>query len=427
MSNHAVQPRPVSYRWLIFGLIAFAYLLVYFHRLSTAVVASDMMRDLEAGGGLIGLLASAYFYPYALMQIPSGLLTDSWGPRRMITISFILAGAASIGFGLASSALWAIIARVFVGLGVSLLFVPAMKILTQWFRKKEFAMMTGLLMAVGGLGALTAAAPLAYMSLALGWRGSFISIGIVTLAVAAAIWFLVRNKPQDLGYPPVEATGIGGPTETIPLGRGLKMVLSRRSFWPLALWFFFTCGVFFSLGGLWGGPYLEHVYHMPKTQTGKVLSMIAVGMIIGSPLLSFISDRIRSRKKILIASTLLLLALTAVPVLAPAGMNTIMLYAFFFLISLSSSAIVVIAFTASKELFPVAIAGTAVGAVNFFPFLGGAVMQPLIGLALDYQGMVDGVYTPEAYSKAFLILMGSAAIALVCSFLVEETIDGRGD
>ena len=202
MQDSQESSRPSHYRWLVFALLSAGYLLVYFHRLCPAVVALELMDDLNAGAGLMGLLASAYFYPYAVMQIPSGLLSDSWGPRKTITFFFVLAGVASIGLGFAQSVGQAVIARVLVGLGVSMLFVPTMKVLTHWFRASEFAFMTGLLMAVGGLGALSAATPLAYMSSFVGWRGSFVATGIATLALAGGIWFFVRDKPTELGCPP---------------------------------------------------------------------------------------------------------------------------------------------------------------------------------------------------------------------------------
>ena len=75
-----------AYRWIVFCLLAIGYLLVYFHRLCPAVVALDMQADLQTSGALLGFLAAAYFYPYALMQLPSGLLSDSWGPRKTITV-----------------------------------------------------------------------------------------------------------------------------------------------------------------------------------------------------------------------------------------------------------------------------------------------------------------------------------------------------
>ena len=206
MDQAQVEAGPSRYRWVVFALLAGGYLLVYFHRLCPAVVALDMMEDLQAEAWLMGLLASAYFYPYALMQIPSGLLSDSWGPRKTITVFFLLAGVASILLGMTNSVEWAIGARVLVGLGVAMLFVPTMKVLTQWFRVSEFAMMAGVLMAVGGLGALSAASPLAWLSAQIGWRGSFMAIGAATLAMAAGIWFLVRNTPEEMGV----AAGGGG-------------------------------------------------------------------------------------------------------------------------------------------------------------------------------------------------------------------------
>ncbi len=425
MNQAHVKAGPSRYRWVVFALLAGGYLLVYFHRLCPAVVALDMMEDLNAEAWLMGLLASAYFYPYALMQIPSGLLSDSWGPRKTITIFFLLAGVASILFAMVDSVEWAIVARVMVGVGVAMLFVPTMKVLTHWFKISEFAMMTGLLMAVGGLGALSAASPLAWLSVEIGWRGSFMAVGVVTLAMAAGIWFFVRNKPEDMGLPPVEAVlaEAGEESKAIGLREGMRLVAGTPRFWALAIWFFFAMGIFFSFGGLWGGPYLMQVYGMSKAQTGGVLSMLAVSMILGSPLLSFLSDRVfKSRKVILVGCSVGLVLLTLPLALAPAAMSVPMLYGWMLLLGFFGSSVVVIGFTAVKELFPVRIAGTAVGLVNVFPFLGGAVMQPIFGLALDMQGRGPEGYSAEAYGNAFFLYLVSAAISLVAAFFIKETM-----
>jgi len=164
MIQNQASAKPSGYRWVVFCLLAFGYLLVYFHRLCPAVVALDMQADLQTSGALLGFLAAAYFYPYALMQLPSGLLSDSWGPRKTIAVFFALAGASSIFLGMVESMGFAILARILVGLGVAMLFVPTMKVMTNWFKVEEFAMMTGILMAVGGLGAYTASLPLAWLS-----------------------------------------------------------------------------------------------------------------------------------------------------------------------------------------------------------------------------------------------------------------------
>ncbi len=428
MNENQLKKRSRYYRWIVFNLLAIGYLLVYFHRLCPAVVALDLMNDLNADASLLGVLASAYFYPYAFMQIPSGLLSDSWGPRKTITGFFILAGLASILFGMAPTTGWTIFARVLVGIGVSMLFVPIMKILTCWFTESEFSFMTGILMAVGGLGALVAASPLAYLSAAIGWRWSFAIIGIITLVSAGAIWVFVRNTPEEMGFPSIRQKHVSPneSTKKISLWEGVKVVLKSFHFWPLAVWFFFTFGIFFSFGGLWGGPYLMEVYDLSKPKAGAILSMVAVAMIIGCPLYSYLSDQLlQSRKKTLILSSALVAILTFPLVFYTAEFHISMLYVWTFLFGLFCSAVVVIGFAAIKELFPVEIAGTAVGLVNLFPFLGGAIMQPVVGIVLDAHGKQPGGYSVEAYSNAFIIYLVSALIALIGACFIKETFQKR--
>ncbi len=407
----------------MFCLLAFGYLLVYFHRLCPAVVALDMQADLKTSGALLGFLAAAYFYPYALMQLPSGLLSDSWGPRKTITAFFALAGGASILLGVVSSLGLAILARILVGLGVAMLFVPTMKVMTQWFRTDEFARMTGILMAVGGLGAYTASRPLAWLSDSIGWRGSFVVIGAVTIVVAVAIWFLVRNTPEDMGLPMVNKPAEDNPEKAIGLGQGIKMVLTSRPFWFLAAWFFFSFSIFFSFGGLWGGPYLMQVYGLSKAEAGNILGMLALAMIVGSPFFSWLSDKVfRSRKKVIILASVITLGLTIPLAFFPDAMNRPSLYLLCFLLGLFNSANVVVAFTSAKELFPVEIAGTSVGLANLFPFLGGAVAPPILGAILELQVKTATGYSAEAYSKAFFLYFIFALLALGASCFIKETM-----
>ncbi len=430
MTRPKDSAKPSGYRWVVFCLLAFGYLLVYFHRLCPAVVALDMQADLQTSGALLGFLAAAYFYPYALMQIPSGLLSDTWGPRKTITIFFALAGAASIFLGTVSSLGFAILARILVGLGVAMLFVPTMKVMTNWFKTDEFAMMTGILMAVGGLGAYAASRPLAWLSDIMGWRGSFVVIGVVTLVVAAAVWVLVRNTPRDMGLPAVNqpAQDNTSKSETIGLGQGIKMVLSTGGFWFLAAWFFFSFSIFFSFGGLWGGPYLMQIYGFSKAEAGNILGMLALAMIVGSPVFGWLSDRVfRSRKKVLILASVVTLCLTVPLAFFTAAMNRPVLYVLCFLFGLFNSAVVIVAFTAAKELFPVEIAGTSVGLANFFPFLGGAVAPPIVGAILEAQEKTAAGYSAQAYSRAFSLYFIFAFIALVVSCFITETLKPDSD
>ena len=427
-----VAGKIMRFRWLIFIVLALAYLFVYFHRLSLSVVANDLIKNFKTTASVMGLLGSTYFYCYAFMQFPAGLLSDSLGPRKSVTFFLIIASAGSIIFGFAPTIKIAFLGRVMVGLGVSMVFIPTMKILSRWFHPHEFAFMTGILNAVGGIGVLAATWLLAVMTLFFGWRISFELIGCCTFIIVVLVWFIVSDRPEDKGWPSLgelskEKGKVSGPVKQIPLLQGVRRVISEKYFWPVAIWFFFDCGIFFGFGALWGGPYLMDVYNMTRSQAGTVLSMIAWGMIIGSPPLGFISDKLmKSRKKPFVLCNLLLVIELAFLSIYPAGLPRIALYIFFFVFSICASSVVIFGFTIIKELFPVEIAGTSTGMVNLFPFLGGAVFMPLLGRVLDAYPKSDaGGYSLEAYTILILILLGSSVLSLICTFLTKETFQDK--
>lgn len=418
----------LSFRWLLFAILALAYCFVYFHRNCLSVVADDLATKFQVTASAIGVLGSIYFYCYAAMQFPAGLLSDSVGPRRTVTYSLLLATAGSLLFALAPTFRVATAARVMVGLGASMVFIPTMKILAQWFRAREFAFMSGLMQAAGGLGILIATSVLSLLVTHTGWQWSFGIIAACTLLLVLGAWRIVRDRPADKGWPPIvtldsQESPAGAPPRKIGLVRGVRMVLTEKYFWPVALWFFFDCGIFFGFGSLWSGPYLSHTYGMSKIQYGAVLGMLAWGMVLGGPLLGVLSQRVlRSRRKTFTLCTSALVLLLLALVLFPAGLSRTALVVWFFLFSVCSSAIVIMAFTTTKELFPVEIAGTCVGMVNFFPFFGGALFQPLLGRVLDAYGKNDaGQYPVEAYRMILLVLLAAAVLSLACTFLMKET------
>ena len=426
--RHRQHQIVTRYRWGIFTTLALAYFFVYFHRLSLSVVANDIAREFSVSASVLGLLGSLYFYCYAIMQLPAGLLSDSIGPRRTVTFFLIIASVGSFIFGIAPNIEFAFVGRILVGFGVSMVFIPTMKILSQWFRTREFALMAGILNAVGGLGVMAATWLLALLTTKLGWRLSFELIGGFTLIIAVGVWIIVRDKPSDMQWPTIQEIdgrqkSKKGTQTSLGLLEGARIVITSKHFWPVAIWFFFDCGVFFGFGALWGGPYLAHVYGMSGPEAGAILSMIAWGMIIGSPLLGFLSDRVlKSRKKLFILCGCALSVVFLVLYIYPASLTKGVLALLFFFISVCSSAIVVLGFTTTKELFPLSIAGTSVGTVNLFPFLGGAVYMPLLGRVLDsYPKLEGGLYSLQAYSTLMLLLFISSLLALGCSFFMKET------
>lgn len=423
MTDNAQERLVRSYRWFIFAILSGCYILVNFHRLCPAVLAVDLMRDLHTTGTLTGLLSSTYFYSYALMQLPAGLLSDSWGPRKTITLFFIIASAGSVILGMASTVAVAMIGRALVGLGVAMVFVPTMKILTKWFHPREFALMASVLLGMGGVGTLSAAAPLVWLNALIGWRSAFLAIGGLTIILAVVVWIFVRNRPAEFGWPqpyasmPEDSPSQGG------LFSNARIVLATPAFWPLGIWFFFNIGVFFALGGLWGGPFLEHVYHLDKSRAGMILSTLSIGLVLGNPLFSILSDRVfHKRKAVIILANVVLILIMGLFYIKTETLPVPFLYPLFFLFSVFSVALSGIGFTMNKEMFPVSMSGTATGLINLFPFAGGAFFQPLLGRILERFGRENGMFTLAGYKAVFLVLLISVVISFAASLFLKETI-----
>lgn len=413
-----------KYRYLVCLLIFLCYFLVYFHRVCPAVIALDMQATFSVGGTLLGLLGSAYFYSYAAMQIPVGLLADSWGARKAVSVSFLLAAAGSVLMGLAPNLSLAMLGRVLVGVGVSTVFVCNYKLLAEWFEPKRFIIMGGLFQAVGGIGALSAGAPLALASDSIGWRATLTVIGGATLVMAILVWLFVRNRPQEKGWPPIVEPQAGQGSDRaakIGLAQGMKKVLSAGRFWAIAVTAFCGTGVSFALAGLWGGPYLMHVYGMSKTQAGTVMGGFALALVVGGLINAALANRF-GRKPVLILLCLVLTILCAWFWMRPDGQPLFMLYALFFLLSICGAGAAPVIATVSKELFPVSMAGTSVGLVNVFPFLGAALIQIAIGAILGAGEGAAGAYPLAGYKAMWLLCLGVSAVGLVAALLLTETL-----
>ena len=412
-----MQTTSSKYKWIVFWTLAIAYFFVYFHRVSTAIVAPELSEEFAISGSLLGVLASAYFYPYTLMQIPVGLLSDSLGPRKTVTIFLIIASVGAILFGLSTQIKIAIFSRILVGLGVSAIFVSTLKILAEWFKPEEFATASGILMGVGGVGWLSASAPLAILTEWFGWRFTFVLIGLLTFVISILVWLLVRDAPKyrEIKNKNEDKDGIG-------VFDGVKSVLSEKYFWPLAGRFFFSYGVVMGFGGLWGGPYLIEVYKLSKVHAGNILMMIAIGLIVGSLFLGWLSDKIiRARKPIIVAGTSGFLMVWFCFYTWTDSIPLLFLYVLSFSIGFFGCGVSIVSFTANKELFSKNIAGTSTGIINLFPFLGGAVFPPAMGYIMDKVGKIGAHYPVEAYKHAFLLCLISSALAFISSLFIKET------
>ncbi len=420
MTRRTDREKATTYRYFICAATFLAYFVVYFHRVCPAVIAQDMQSDFRAGGWLLGLLGSAYFYAYGLMQIPTGLLTDSWGPRRTMTVSFLVAAAGTLLMGLAPNLGLAVLGRVLVGVGVATVFVSNYKLLAEWFGAREYVIVGALFQTTGGLGALSAEVPLAWLSDQVGWRWSLAAVGLLTLVTAGLILAVVRDRPQSLGWPPLREPAPRPADEHIGLVEGMARVVRTPGAWLLGAWVFCATGVAFALGALWGGPYLMDVHGLSKAAAGGVLSMFAVCLIVGSPVVGWAANRF-GRKPVLVVCSLVLIAALGILLVFSTRLPLAALYGVFFLICLGGASVGPIQAAMSKEMFPVAMAGTAVGMVNLFPFLGAGVWQVVMGAVLTENPSGVG-HVPASYDHLLLVGLGASVAALAAAVFLPETL-----
>jgi len=413
-------------RWLIFLILIATYILVYFHRMAPGVVATDLMSAFGTTGASLGSLAAIYFFVYAGMQIPSGVLADTLGTRSAVIGGNLTAGIGSLLFGLASSFTMACAGRFLVGLGVSVVFVSIMKNNAMWFSERRFGFMSGLTLLIGNLGSVMAAGPLAALLETHSWRNVFIGIGLTSLALAVAAFFSVRNRPADFGFPSIEelqgqAPAAGRHQHWI---RDLAGVVRQIRLWP-GFWVQLgMTGSLYAFMGLWGMPFLRDVFGLERSAAARYLTVMLLAFAAGSLFFGWFSDRLGRRKPVIFAATtgyalgwLFLLYLPWSP-----GISGYVLFGW---MGFCGSGFVV-TFAAAKEVIHPALAGMAVSVVNTGAFLGTTLIQPLFGWVLDltWNGAMVGdvrVYARTDYVGGFWVMFFFALIAAVGALRLRET------
>ena len=419
-------------RWTIFGVLALIYILVYFYRVSLAVVAGDISRELKLTPQQLGSLSGILFYVYAVAQLPLGPMIDRLGSRLVISGSGILTAIGGILFSQANSLSSAMTARVLIGIGTASVLMATLTIFSHWFSRQEFGRVSGFMVAVGNLGNLLATAPLALAVAAVGWRSSFLAIGIVQILVTLLVFGMVRDRPTavatdalthssppDSGPPPLAPPLIqGGMTGGVMAAWG--DIFGSRDFWLLAGIAFAWYGNYLALQGLWGGPYLMDVLHLSRESAGTMLMFTSLGFITGSTVTDSIARRIfRSYKRTLLAGQLALALLMTgflgwVELLPPP-----FLMALFFAIGLAVSSGVMI-YPIIRAMFPVQIVGTALTSLNFFVLMGAASTQQVMGIIIGAYGRTAGGAPSAGFHTAFLLPIVSLSVAIVLFFFAKD-------
>ena len=408
------QSRQRRQRWTIFSVLALVYILVYFYRVSLAVVAGDLSRELRLTPAQLGSLSSILFYVYAAAQIPLGPMIDRLGSRVVIGACSVLTALGGVLFSQAGTMGEAMAARVLLGVGTSSVLMGTFTIFSHWFSKKEFGRVSGLMVALGNLGNLAGTAPLALAVSLIGWRSSFLSVGVLQAALTVLIFTLVRNRP-----PPVAAAGEDTP-EPIGMLEAWKLILGNRDFWLLSALAFTWYGNYLAVQGLWGGPYLMQVLKLSRAETGGLLMYTSLGFIAGSLMIDGIARRLlHSYKKTLLAGQALLLLLMTGFLGGAELLSSAALAALFFLLGVAVSSGVMI-YPIIRSMFSVRIVGTALTSLNFFVLMGAASMQQVMGVIIGSFLKMTPALPARAFHAAFQFPIGAQALAVALFFFARD-------
>lgn len=413
-----LTPEQMRRRWIALGTVACAFVLSFFQRFAPAGIAQDLATTFQTSAASLGVLAATYFYVYTVMQIPTGILADTLGPRRILVLGGFIAGTGSFLFALAPTLDWALLGRTLIGLGVSVTFIAMLKLIAVWFEESRFATLVGVCMLIGNMGSVLAGAPLSALAQATGWRGVFIGAGILSISIAIICWFVVRDR--------IDESASAAPPRfdrTIVLSN-LLAVIRNRDTWPAALVNTGMAGAFFTFAGLWAVPFLMQVHGMPRDVAANHLSLWFGSFAISCLLVGGFSDRVKRRKPVIIAASNLF-ALIWLVWLSGITMPVAVSYALFALMGMSTAGFV-LSWACAKEVNPPLLSGMSTSVANMGGFLAGALLQPLFGYVMDlgwHGEMLNGArfYDISAWRSGLLVVLACALIGAVAAWRIRET------
>ena len=413
---------PLALAWSVWGLGALLYLIGFYQRVAPAVITDRLMAEFAISGAALGNLSAVYFYSYVLMQIPTGILADRWGPRRLLTLG---AGIAALGMGLFAAApdiFWANLGRLLIGASVAVAFVSMLKLASHWFAPQQYALASGLALLTGVIGGVVAGVPLRLLVESFDWRSVMAVSAVLTAALCLATWLFVRDDPSQRGYLSHAPQATHGHADTSVL-RGLMQILSYPNVWILTAVPIGFSGAVLSFSGLWGVPFLKQVHGLDAKSAAAITSTLLVSWALGGPILGNWSQKMGLRKPLyLVTAGVAALGWAAIVFLKlPLWAMVVLLVPTGF-----ASGNIIIGFAWAKESVPPRLVGTAAGFCNMGPLIGGMLLQPAVGWVLDMRWnglLVDGVrvYSAEAYRDGFaLMFCAVVAAAIIITFARES-------
>ncbi|MFC6092514.1 MFS transporter [Saccharothrix lopnurensis] len=394
--------RATKQAWLIWSTAVAVYVAALFHRTSLGVAGLEAGDRFSVGPAALGTFTVLQIGLYALMQIPTGLLVDRFGPRRVLTAAALLMGAGQTLFALADSYPLGLAARAVLGVGDAMTWISVLRLAAAHFPPRRYAVVMTLSAALGGAGNLVATVPLTLLLQHAGWTATFLVAGVATAAYAGVIAWRVREVPEGVPQPVAEPVP--------PRAVGTRVAAAwREPSTRLGFWVHFT-SMFTPalLSLLWGFPYLVEAQGMSWPAASAVLSTLVLVAVVAGPVMGAVISRHPVWRMPIVAGYLALAVVCWAVLLGwPGGvLPAPALYALFGVLALGNP-VSGVAFALVRDYNPLHRVSTATGVANVGGFAAITVTALVVGVLLD---VVEPVLTaPQSYRVAFL----SVAVVLL--------------
>lgn len=354
-------------------------------------------------------LSSAFFYSYIPMQLPAGILYDKFNAKIILFTSAVTLAVSSVVFSVVQNYELALIARFVMGLGAASGFVGLLKIIQDNFPVNRFALMFGIAEAIGMIGVALGLVLLATFLEAYTWRNAMLLCGIIAGILAAGIYFFVKsNRPQ--------------PSES-NLIQDVRTVITNKQVLVCSLYGFFIVSILNCFTSLWGEPFLTTTYNFSPQTTSWLLSVVFIGLSIGSPLNGWFVKRYGRHKELLTLEAGLCMVITAIIILVP-DVSLVNLFILFFLVGFFCSGYGP-AYALVNEAVPSNIQATAVATANMLIVASAPVLQIITGAILESRSFGFAVGEVENYRIALTILPISYLISFLAGFFIKpSTVTG---
>jgi predicted MFS family arabinose efflux permease len=385
------------------AVLTAAFALSHVYRTLPTVLGAGLARDFGLSAGDIGVFAGAFHLSFALLQLPLGVALDRFGPRRTVASLLALACAGAVLSALAPGFGALVAGQLLIGAGCSGALMGALVFTTRWYPPARFAAVAGLVVALGGVGMLISATPMAWAAEHFGWRGAFALLAGLSVAAMVACAQIVRDAPPGRRH--------AGETSVGAALRGILEVMRQKPTLGILLFNLVAYPAAISLRGVWLGPYLAGRHGMDNLAVGNAAIGLSLAMIVGPILFGRLDPGDRGRRAGMAAGALASVALLVWLGLA-GGFSFAADYAAMLLFSVVISSYT-LQFADARRVYPDHLTGRALATINMATFLGVALMQWLTGAAADRAAAFG--FDPLA---AVLVLLGGALAAGLAAFVL---------